>query len=153
MVTKQLQNFLDDTLALDLIKSSFPISHVAESPSATTLAVLAEGLILNSAKTEILGWAGRTQVWDTYSQLLIVPLTPAPIIRSLDMILEAPLLLEAQITNCARLAFFQLCHIRQLAPYLSHPGLAIGTLAMATSRLDYCNLLYLGLALRLTWKF
>lgn len=47
--------------------------------------------------------------------------------------------------------FLLLCQAGQLAPYLSSPHLAMAILAM-TSRLDYCNLCYVGLPLKLTQK-
>lgn len=46
------------------------------------------------------------------------PLTLAPTIMSLGVILDPSLSMEAQITKVAKLAFLQLCQIRQLTTSL-----------------------------------
>lgn len=60
-------------------------------------------------------------------------------------------ILPAHSSTCpAFLMFLQLCQTWQLAPYQSHPDLAMGNHATVISKLDYCNLLYIGLPL--IWK-
>lgn len=54
------------------------------------------------------------------------------------------------MTNVARLAFSHLLQVKQLVPFLSCPGLVTVIHETDTSRLDYCNMLYAGLPLRLT---
>ena len=51
------------------------------------------------------------------------------------------------------IAYFRLRWIAQLCPCLD--GGVITTLvhALVVSRLDYCNVFYMGLPLRLMWKF
>lgn len=68
------------------------------------------------------------------------------------MILDASLLIEAQITNVARLVFLQLHQTQQMAPCLSHIDLANVIHSVVIYRLDYCNSLYIGPPLRLTEK-
>lgn len=68
------------------------------------------------------------------------------------MILDASFSVQAQITNFARTAFFQLPQVKQLTLHLSHTDPATVIHAMFTSRLNYYNLLYVGLFLKLTWK-
>ena len=60
------------------------------------------------------------------------------------------LFMETQITKVVRLAFYHLHQAKLLAPYFSLEELATVIHAKATSRLDYCNLLYAGLHLTLT---
>ncbi|KAF7238111.1 Inhibitor of growth protein 4 [Varanus komodoensis] len=55
---------------------------------------------------------------------------------------------EAQVTAVARSAFLQLRLIHQLRPYLEYDCLVTVTHALVTSRLDFCNALYVGLPLK-----
>lgn len=52
------------------------------------------------------------------------PLIAVQTIKSLDMILDTSLLMEAQVTNVAGLVFLHLFQARQLALYLSCTDLA-----------------------------
>ncbi|KAF7237429.1 Motile sperm domain-containing protein 1 [Varanus komodoensis] len=70
---------------------------------------------------------------------------------SLGVLLDPELSLEAQVTAVARSAFFQLRLIHQLRPYLENDCLATVTHALVTSRLDFCNALYVGLPLKTVW--
>ncbi|KAF7251907.1 Polypeptide N-acetylgalactosaminyltransferase 16 [Varanus komodoensis] len=69
-------------------------------------------------------------------------------VRSLGVLLDPELSLEAQVTAVARSAFLQLRLINQLRPYLEYDCLATVTHALVTSRLDFCNTLYVGLPLK-----
>ncbi|KAF7253150.1 hypothetical protein EYD10_01179 [Varanus komodoensis] len=69
----------------------------------------------------------------------------------LGVLLDPELSLEAQVTAVARSAFLQLRLIHQLHPYLENDCLAIVTHALVTSRLDFCNALYVGLPLKTVW--
>ncbi|KAF7254778.1 hypothetical protein EYD10_00571, partial [Varanus komodoensis] len=69
-------------------------------------------------------------------------------VRSLGVLLDPELSLEAQVTTVARSAFLQLRLIHQLHPYLEYDCLATVTHALVTSRLDFCNALYVGLPLK-----
>ncbi|KAF7254388.1 Parkin coregulated gene protein [Varanus komodoensis] len=69
-------------------------------------------------------------------------------VHSLGVLLDPELSLEAQVTAVARSAFLQLRLIHQLRPYLENDCLATVTHALVTSRLDFCNALYLGLPLK-----
>ncbi|KAF7243143.1 Cullin-3 [Varanus komodoensis] len=77
-----------------------------------------------------------------------VALPPRDKVRSLGVLLDLELSLEAQVTTVARSAFLQLWLIHQLRPYLEYNCLATVTHALVTSRLDFCNALYVGLPLK-----
>ncbi|KAF7248769.1 Transcription elongation factor A protein 2 [Varanus komodoensis] len=72
-------------------------------------------------------------------------------VRSLGVLLDPELSLEAQVTAVARSAFLQLRLIHQLRPFLENDCLATVTHALVTSRLDFCNALYVGLPLKTVW--
>ncbi|KAF7238474.1 HORMA domain-containing protein 2 [Varanus komodoensis] len=72
-------------------------------------------------------------------------------VRSLGVFLDPELSLEAQVTVVARSAFLQLRLIHHLRPYLEEDCLATVTHALVTSRLDFCNALYMGLPLKTVW--
>lgn len=74
------------------------------------------------------------------------------VLKSLGMNLDAALNMESHVTSVAKVTFFHLLQVRQLAPFLSYPHLATVTHTTVTTSLDYCNLLYTDLPLWLTWK-
>ncbi|KAF7246618.1 Mitochondrial tRNA-specific 2-thiouridylase 1 [Varanus komodoensis] len=69
-------------------------------------------------------------------------------VRSLGVLLDPELSLEAQVTAVARSAFLQLRLIHQLRLFLENDCLATVTHTLVTSRLDFCNALYVGLPLK-----
>ncbi|KAF7254666.1 Gastrin-releasing peptide receptor [Varanus komodoensis] len=64
------------------------------------------------------------------------------------VLLDPELSLEAQVTAVARSAFLQLQLIHQLCPFLENDCLVTVTHVLVTSRLDFCNALFLGLPLK-----
>uniref|UniRef100_A0A803TDE0 Reverse transcriptase domain-containing protein n=1 Tax=Anolis carolinensis TaxID=28377 RepID=A0A803TDE0_ANOCA len=105
----------------------------------------ASRLKVNPAKTEIL-WHGRstglTHLLPTFDG---AALSPSPTVKSLGVVLDSQLTMEAQVAAASKQDFFHLQQARQLAPYLSDESLATVIHATVTSRLDYCNALYVGL--------
>ena len=73
-------------------------------------------------------------------------------VRSLGVLLEPSLSLEAKVASVARSAFYQLRLVAQLRPYLDRDSLASVVHALVTSKLDYCNALYVGLPLKTVRK-
>ena len=71
---------------------------------------------------------------------------------SLGVLLEPSLSLEAQVASVAQSAFYQLRLVAQLRPYLDRDDLASVVHALVTSKLDYCNALYVGLPLKTVQK-
>ncbi|KAF7254640.1 putative RNA-directed DNA polymerase from transposon BS [Varanus komodoensis] len=109
----------------------------------------ANKLKLNPDKTEVLlvGGSGFGEGgFDLVLNGATLPLRDK--VRSLGVLLNPELSLEAQVTVAARSAFLQLRLINQLRPYLEYDCLATVTHALVTSRLDFCNALYVGLPLK-----
>ncbi|KAF7254600.1 putative RNA-directed DNA polymerase from transposon BS, partial [Varanus komodoensis] len=109
----------------------------------------ANKLKLNPDKTEVLlvGGSGFGEGgFDLVLNGATLPLRDK--VRSLGVLLDPELSLEAQVTAVARNAFLQLRLINQLRPYLEYDCLATVTHALVTSRLDFCNALYVGLPLK-----
>ncbi|KAF7247744.1 Reverse transcriptase-like protein [Varanus komodoensis] len=103
----------------------------------------------NPDKTEVLlvgGLGFREGDLDLVLNGVALPLRNK--IRSLGVLLNPELSLEAQVTAVARSTFFQLRLIHQLRPYLENDCLATVTRALVTSQLDFCNALYMGLPLK-----
>ncbi|KAF7234592.1 Vomeronasal type-2 receptor 26 [Varanus komodoensis] len=109
----------------------------------------ANKLKLNPDKTEVLlvGESG-SGMGDLDLALNGVALPLKDRVRSLGALLNPELSLEAQVTAVARSPFLQLQLIHQLRPYLENDCLATVTHALVTSRLDFCNALYMGLPLK-----
>ncbi|KAF7238810.1 hypothetical protein EYD10_14545 [Varanus komodoensis] len=112
----------------------------------------ANKLKLNPDKTEVL-LVGGSGFGEGELNLVLngVALLLRDKVRSLGVLLNPELSLEAQVTAVARSAFLQLQLIRQLRPYLEYDCLATVTHALVTSRLDFCNTLYVGLPLKTVW--
>lgn len=70
------------------------------------------------------------------------PLTLAAAMRSLGVLLETSLSMEAQVPIVAILAFYHFWLVRQLVSYLSSCDLATVIHAGFTCSFDYYNLLY-----------
>ncbi|KAF7239825.1 Ran-binding protein 17 [Varanus komodoensis] len=112
----------------------------------------ANKLKLNPDKTEVL-LVGDSSSWvgDLGLALDGVALPLKDRVHSLGLLLDPELSLEAQVTAVARSAFLQLRLIHQLRHYLEEDCLATVTHALVTSRLDFCNALYVGLPLKTVW--
>ncbi|XP_053106346.1 uncharacterized protein LOC128325025 [Hemicordylus capensis] len=109
----------------------------------------ANTLKLNLDKTEVLLVSRRANRDEEI--LLVLDGVALPLkeqVRSLGVLLDPALLLEAQVEAVARGAFAWLRLVRQLRPFLEKADLATVTHALVTSRLDYCNALYVGLPLK-----
>ncbi|KAF7235564.1 Cytosolic carboxypeptidase 4, partial [Varanus komodoensis] len=109
----------------------------------------ANKLKLNPDKTEVL-LVGGSGFGEGELNLVLngVALPLRDKVRSLGVLLDPELSLEAQVTAVARSAFLQLRLIHQLRPYLENDCLATVTHALVTSRPDFCNALYVGLPLK-----
>ncbi|KAF7237751.1 Insulin-like growth factor 2 mRNA-binding protein 3, partial [Varanus komodoensis] len=111
--------------------------------------IAAMNLVVNPDKTEVL-LVGGSGFGEGELNLVLngVALPPRDKVRSLGVFLDPELSLEAQVTAVARSAFLQLRLIHQLRPYLECDCLATVTHALVTSRLDFCNALYVELLLK-----
>ncbi|XP_061465627.1 uncharacterized protein LOC133376825 [Rhineura floridana] len=113
----------------------------------------ANKLRLNPDKTEMLLVGGSPdQMVDVRPVLDGVALPLNAQIRSLGVLLDPSLSLEAQIASVAQGAFYQLRLVAQLHPYLDRENLASVVHVLVTSKLDYCNALYVGLPLKTVQK-
>ncbi|KAF7248327.1 putative uncharacterized transposon-derived protein F52C9.6 [Varanus komodoensis] len=109
----------------------------------------ANTLKLNPDKTEVLLVGGSgLGMGDLGLVLNGVALPLRDRVHRLGVLLDPELSLEAQVTAVARSVFLQLRLIHQLRPFLENDCLATVTHALVTSRLDFCNALYVGLPLK-----
>ncbi|XP_060539382.1 uncharacterized protein LOC132709511 [Pantherophis guttatus] len=108
-------------------------------------------LRLNPSKTEWL-WFPTSRYSQLTPSLTIggESLAPTERARNLGVLLDSRLSLEEHLTAVTRRIFHQVRLIRQLRPFLDRDSLHTVTHALVTSRLDYCNALYMGLPLRST---
>ncbi|KAF7254753.1 Formin-2, partial [Varanus komodoensis] len=109
----------------------------------------ANKLKLNPDKTEVLLVGGSgLRMGDLGLVLNGVALPLRDRVHSLGVLLDPELFLEAQVMAVARSAFLQLRLIHQLRPFLENDCLVTVTHTLITSRLDFCNALYVGLPLK-----
>ncbi|XP_053149256.1 uncharacterized protein LOC128343844 [Hemicordylus capensis] len=73
-------------------------------------------------------------------------------VRSLGVLLDPDLTIVSQVEAMARSAFYLFRLIRQLRPFLENNDLKTVVHQLVTSRLDYCNALYMGLPLYVVQK-
>ncbi|KAF7247778.1 Disks large-associated protein 2 [Varanus komodoensis] len=123
--------------------------------------------VLNRCLAEVMGWmrANKLKLNPDKTEVLLVGDSSSSVgdlglaldgdalplkesVCSLGVLLNPELSLEAPVTVVARSTFFQLWLIYQLRPYLEEVCLATVTHALVTSRLDFCNALYVGLPLK-----
>uniref|UniRef100_A0A670HUI6 Reverse transcriptase domain-containing protein n=1 Tax=Podarcis muralis TaxID=64176 RepID=A0A670HUI6_PODMU len=139
-----VHQYADDT-QLYLSFKSEPVKAVkvlCECLEAVGGWMAANRLGLNPDKTEVLFLGDRRQAGVEDSLVLngvTVPLKDQ--VRSLGVILDSQLSMEAQVKSVSRAAVYQLHLVRRLRPYLPVDCLARVVHALVISRLDYCNAL------------
>uniref|UniRef100_A0A803T068 Reverse transcriptase domain-containing protein n=1 Tax=Anolis carolinensis TaxID=28377 RepID=A0A803T068_ANOCA len=147
--------YADDTqLYYSFPPNSKEAPRILDQCLATVLAWMrANKLKLNPDKTEVLQvsrTSDRGIGWQPVLDRVALPLKAQ--VRSLGVLLDSALTLEAQVSAVAGRAFAQLKLVRQLRPYLEKSDLTMVVHALVTSRLDYCNALYVGLPLKTARK-
>uniref|UniRef100_A0A8C6Y7A4 Reverse transcriptase domain-containing protein n=1 Tax=Naja naja TaxID=35670 RepID=A0A8C6Y7A4_NAJNA len=105
-------------------------------------------LRLNPAKTEWLYVPASQMIQEVPSLVMGGEVLPAmDRVRNLGVPLDTQLSLEEQVGAVTRGAFAQVRQLCQLCPYLDRDALRMVTHVLVTSRIDYCNALYMGLPL------
>lgn len=137
----------------DDIQIYFPLSLNVTDPLHTLFNCLHDvrtwlsqnSLILNDSKTEVI-------VFDSHIPLNQLTVTLGPlasylsnVVRDLGVLLDSSFKLEKQVSTVVKSGFYQLRQISKVKPFLSPKDLEKLIHAFITSRLDYCNSLYLGL--------
>ncbi len=103
-------------------------------------------LQLNDSKTEVLVF-GRPDFANTLSNTLAhITNTVGSHARNLGVIFDPALQFDKQINSVVKSEFFQLRMIAKIKYFLSFKDLETVIHAFISSRLDYCNSLYLGVA-------
>ncbi len=104
-------------------------------------------LQLNDSKTEVLVF-GRPDFANTLSNTLApITNTVGSHARNLGVIFDPALKFDKQIHLVVKSAFFQLRMIAKIESFISFKDLETVIHAFISSRLDYCNSLYLGVAI------
>uniref|UniRef100_A0A670II27 Reverse transcriptase domain-containing protein n=1 Tax=Podarcis muralis TaxID=64176 RepID=A0A670II27_PODMU len=150
-----VHKYADDT-QLSLSFKSEPVKVVkvlCECLEAVGGWMAANRLRLNPDKTEVLFLGDRG--WACGGDSLVLNGVTVPLkdqVCSLGVILDSQLSMEAQVNFVSRAAVYQLHLVRRLRPYLPADCLVRVVHALVISRLDYYNVLYVGLPLKVTWK-
>uniref|UniRef100_A0A4W5Q8G8 Reverse transcriptase domain-containing protein n=1 Tax=Hucho hucho TaxID=62062 RepID=A0A4W5Q8G8_9TELE len=102
-------------------------------------------LHFNESKTEVMIF--RPSSSTGASQLDLGPLTPyvKPMVTNLGVKMDCDFQLEKQINSVVKASFFQLRLLTKLKPFLSFVDFERVIHAFITTRLDYCNALYVGI--------
>ena len=102
-------------------------------------------LQLNENKTEVIIFGSSTST--SHLSQALGPLQPnvTTSIKNLGFTFDSALTFNKQISSVVKGSFYQLRTIAKLKSILTHTDLITITHAFITSRLDYCNSLYLGL--------
>lgn len=108
-------------------------------------------LKINNNKTEILVMGTTTSVkkMDLSIDIDGVHVKPSSTVRNLGVLFDSTLSFASHISSVVKNSFFHLRNIARLRPSLTLGDAEILTHALITSRLDYCNALFLGLPKKL----
>lgn len=106
-------------------------------------------LKLNEAKTEFIIFNNKIN-YAGLRQLVVGSNTVKATneLKILGVTLDYKMTLEKQVTNTCRSAHIQTRKIRSIRKYLTDNACKTLTQALVTSKLDYCNIMYVGLPLK-----
>ena len=102
-------------------------------------------LKLNDSKTEVIVFGHPDCLKDSVVALGPLASKNHPFIKSLGVTFDNNFKFDRQIGSVIKGAFFQLRILSKVKPYLSPKDLETVIHAFISSRLDYCNALYVGL--------
>lgn len=102
-------------------------------------------LNLNENKTEVIMFGRPNTLVDCAGALGPLASHNHPVVKNLGVFLDSSFRFEKQVSSVVRASFFQLRLLAKAKPYLPLKGLETAIHALITSRLDYCNSLYVGL--------
>ena len=102
-------------------------------------------LQLNENKTEIIVFGAPNSVSTLNIDLGPLSSNHHSVVKNLGVVFDSPLSFVKQINNVVKNSFFQLRIIAKMKSFLSYSDLETLIHAFITSRLDYCNSLYVGL--------
>ena len=104
-------------------------------------------LKINPDKTEVLHIAPKECPWSErfWPIELGAPLTPVPTVKSLEIKVDSGLSMGQQVSAVCGVYTGLLRRLRKLAPLLTSNTLYTVETALILSRLDYGNVLYIGL--------
>ncbi|XP_061484291.1 cilia- and flagella-associated protein 95 isoform X2 [Rhineura floridana] len=150
----QCHQYADDTQLYLSFKSSpeLAVDTISKCLESVSEWMGGNRLKLNPDKTEVLLVGDKRRLGDIDLVFNGVRLPLKDQVRSLGVILDSQLSMEAQILAASRAAWYQLHLIQRLRPYLPVHLLPRVVHALVSSRLDYCNALYVGLPLKTVWK-
>uniref|UniRef100_G1KYX6 HSR domain-containing protein n=1 Tax=Anolis carolinensis TaxID=28377 RepID=G1KYX6_ANOCA len=142
---------LTDNIYLPVTKEAVQVLN--RCLAAVSDCMRANKLKLNPDKTEVLLVSHKAEQGIGLQPVLDgVALPLKTRVCSLGILLDSSLSLEPQVSEVARGAFAQLRLVRQLCPFLGKSDLATVVHTLVTSRLDYCNALYVRLPLKMARK-
>lgn len=105
-------------------------------------------LQLNERKSEIIIFGPSNFKERVVSILAPLEMTVKDNVRNLGVIIDSSLSFDKQINSVVRSSFYHLKIIAKLKPFLSFNDLETVVHAFISSRLDYCNSLYVGISHR-----
>ncbi len=101
-------------------------------------------LSFNENKTEVMVFGGTTGT--SLVDLGALAQYIKPTITNLGVKIDSDLKLDSQIRAVVKSSFFQLRQLAKIKPYLSGQHFETVIHAFVTTRLDYCNALYVGVS-------
>jgi len=102
-------------------------------------------LQLNPNKTEVIIIAPDILVPEIMQHLGPLSSSVCPIVRNLGVLFDHSLSFNAHIKSLVKSCFFHLCNISKLRAVVSQADMEILIHSFISSRIDYCNALFLSL--------
>ncbi len=103
-------------------------------------------LHLNTNRTECVVFGPSSASKEIISRLASMKISVSDHVKNLGVIMESSLVLDKQVSSVVRAAFYQLRIISKLKYILSFRDLESIIHAFVSSRIDYCNSVYIGIA-------
>ena len=145
--------YADDTqlyMTLTPLSASNSLENMEKCLSDISRWMNANKLKLNPAKTEFCVFSGakqREQLQPFFpATILGNTLTPVDSIKNLGFVLDSQLTLQNQVSAVTKSCYYHMRDLRRLSAFLSRSTIISLANAMVSSRLDYCNSLFLGIA-------
>ncbi len=102
-------------------------------------------LHLNTNRTECVVFGPSSASKEIISRLASMKISVSDHVKNLGVIMESSLVLDKQVSSVVRAAFYQLRIISKLKSILSFRDLETIIHAFVSSRIDYCNSVYIGI--------
>ena len=150
--------YADDTgiyISFEVNDSASAVAQISDCIKGVQCWMLSHRLKMNDSKTEVICFGTRHSL----SRLGHVDVTiggslvnSSSVVKNLGVLLDSQLTMERHVTSTCKSAYFHLRNIARICKFLPRLSLERLIHAFIFSKLDYCNVLFIGLPVSLLRK-